>query len=448
MQDLTLLVSLIGCLLVFFTTPVYGLIVYIGVLVLYPSYLTVPIWTIDFTAHRIVILSVYANLFLRTSLPNRFKPTWLDNIIIVYFICQVLAGITTTPVLKIIENRAGGVFDMVLPYFAVRMIVTSKEQYLSLLKGILFIAVPLAIVGIYQCLTGNNPVGFLKKYYAWEESKGYSPIPRHGFFRADVTFAMSIMYGLFFAMFGPICAGVLRNSRKHKTLYIIGLALMVIGVLTSVSSGPMLAALLAILFIFFYRWRKFWRPLVIVLIVLCGLVEAISNRHFYDVLGGFTLNSRTAWYRSRLISVALFQGGMSDHWLTGFGFADPGWSAMIDNRSHTDMVNHYLLVLSRYGLVAFIPFITMNLLVIKKLIDAGKSSVLDSDRWLVWCLAAGLFGLAGAFVSVSLFGQPTTIYYIMIGLAGAMPVIVAKSNARVYQRPASPFQKNKYIKGI
>ncbi|MHC5061280.1 MAG: hypothetical protein ACYTFK_09385 [Planctomycetota bacterium] len=444
MQGLTLLVSLTGCLLVFCTTPIYGLIVYVGVLVLYPSYLTLPIWTIDFTAHRIVIAAVYANLFLRTILPGRFKFTWLDKIVIIYFTCQILAGITTTAALKIIENRAGGIFDMVLPYFAVRMIVTSKEQYLKLLKGILFIAAPLAIVGVYQCLTGNNPVGFLKKYYAWEQGKGYSPIPRHGFFRADVTFSMSIMFGLFFAMFGPVCAGVLRNAKKHKALYITGLALMGTGVFASVSSGPMLAALLAGCFIVFYRWRKHWKPLVITIIILCGLVEVLSNRHFYDVLGGFTLNSRTAWYRSRLIGVALFEGGMSGHWLTGFGFADPGWSARIDDRSHTDMVNHYLLILSRYGLAAFIPFITMNVLVIRKLINAGKSAVLDSDRWLVWCLAAGLFGLAGAFVSVSLFGQPTTIYYIMTGLAGSMPVIVARSNAGVYQRLAFSYPKNKY----
>jgi hypothetical protein len=45
---------------------------------------------------------------------------------------------------------------------------------------------------------------------------------------------------------------------------------------------------------------------------LYAVVEIISNRHFYDVFGDFTVNPVTAWYRSRLIDVALFEGGMSD----------------------------------------------------------------------------------------------------------------------------------------
>ena len=253
----------------------------------------------------------------------------------------------------------------------------------------------------------------------------YRPIPRRGFYRADVTFPMSIMYGLFFAMFGPVCAGILRSAREHKTRYWIGLGLMGVGIFSSMSSGPMLAGLLSVLFIAVYRWRKYWKPIAIIIILMCGSVEIISNRHFYDVLGDFTLNPATAWYRSKLIDVALFEGGMSGHWLTGFGYAvDPGWGPMIDGRAHTDTVNHYLLVLHSYGLVGLVPFLAVNIVVIKELVDAYKASILDSDKWLIWCLSAGLFGLAGAFMSVSLFGQPTTIYYMMMAFAGAMPAMI------------------------
>ncbi len=350
---------------------------------------------------------------------------------VIYFLCQILAGVFTSKSLTaFLENRAGAVFDMVLPYFALRMIVTSKKEYLTLLKSILIIAAPLAIVGFYQCLTGNNPVSFLKKYYAWKSNIGYRPISRYGFYRADVTFPMSIMYGLFFAMFGPLCAGILRSTKKHRALCWIGLGLMGVGIFSSMSSGPMLAGLLSIPFIAFYRWRRYWKPIAIIIIVMCGSVEIISNRHFYDVLGDFTLNPGTAWYRSKLIDVALFEGGMSGHWLTGFGYnVDPGWGPQIDGL-HTDIVNHYLLILSRYGLVGLLPFLAVNMVVVKKLVDAYKISVLDSDKWLIWCLSAGLLGLAGAFMSVSLFGQPTTIYYMMIGFAGVMPAIITKAKPK------------------
>jgi len=427
MESVTLFVAAAASALVFFLSPVYGLVIYVAVLAFYPSYLAVSVGTVDFTLRRIVIMVIFANLFLRTSLPGRFKFIWLDKIIIMYFCCQVLAGATTTQsLMAFLENRAGGDFDMVLPYFAVRMIIRNKQQYLALLKGILIIAAPVAIIGFYQCLTGKNPVGFFKEYGAWETST-YVPISRIGFFRADVVFSHSIMYGLFFAMFGPVCAGILHSAKGHKTLCWIGLALMGVGVFSSMSSGPMLAALLAIFFIMLYRWRKYWKPVVIIIIIMCGSVEIMSNRHFYDVLGGFTLNPATAWYRSKLMDVALFEGGMSGHWLAGYGYnADPGWKDKIDGRDHTDIVNHYLLVLSRFGLVGLVPFLAMVICSLKRLITAYKTAITEADKWLIWSLVASLFGLYVSLFSVSLFGQPTTVYYILIGFCGIMPIIIGK----------------------
>ncbi len=432
MEVITLLFAAIAGTAVFFSTPVHGLIVYVAALAWYPQYLAVPVGTIDFTLRRIVILAIFGKLFLQTNLPNRFKFIWLDKIIIIYFAAQIVAGATTAQSLTaFLENRAGAVFDMVLPYFAVRMIVRDKHQYLVLLKAILVIATPLAIVGFYQCLTGKNPAGFLMEYRAWGATS-YAPLPRSGFFRANVTFSVSIMFGLFFAMFGPVCAGVLRSVSKHKMLYLVGLLLMILGVFSSMSAGPWLAALLAVCFIALYSYRKHWRLAVATIILICVTLEVISNRHFYEVIDRFTFSGQTAWYRSRLIEVALYEGGMNGHWLTGFGNSmEPGWNTKIDGRDHTDMVNHYLLVLSYYGLVGFVPFLALNIAVIKRLVNAYKASSLDSDKWLVWCLAAGLFGLAGTFMSVSLFGPPTTIYYMMIAFAGVMPTLTTSNNAVV-----------------
>lgn len=430
MQAVTLLFALIATVAIFCSKPIYSLIVYIAALAWYPSYLAVSLGTIDFTLRRMVIIVILTHLFLRTSLLKHFKFVWLDKIVIIYFCCQVLAGAITTPsLMALLENRAGAVFDMVLPYFAVRIIIRNKQQFVTLLRGILMIAMPLAILGLYQSITGTNPVGFLMKYHVWGTTEISKSI-RFGFWRANATFPEEIMFGLFFAMLGPVCAGVIHNVKRHKILCWVGLGLMGVGVFSSMSSGPMLAALLSILFIGFFRWRKYWKPVTIIIIVLCGSVEIMSNRHFYDVLGAFTLSPATAWYRSRLIEVALFEGGMSAHWLVGYGaFADPGWGPAIDGRNHTDAVNHYILVLARYGLAGLVPFLAMCTIAIKKLVDAHRASVFDSDKWLIWCLSAALFGLGASFVSVSLFGSPTSLFYIMLGLCGAMPIIVSRPDS-------------------
>ena len=450
MEGVTLSIALALSVLIFLVSPVYGLIIYIASLVWYPSYLTISLGTIDFTMRRITILALLANLYLQTNLTEHFKYKWLDILVICYFVAQIVSGVFTTPIMKLLENRAGAVFDMVLPYFAVRMIVTNKQQYLMILKAILFISAPLAIVGFYQCLTGYNPVGFLMKYHGWSEvrSAGYVALFRKGFFRANVTFSVSGMFGFFFAMFGAVCAGFLRNVKKYKFVYFICIGLMAVGVFSSMSSGPMLVSLLAVLFMALYRYRRYWKIILVALVLICGMVEFISNRHFYDVLGDFTIKPQTAWFRSRLIEVALFEGGMSGHWLLGFGYGvEPGWSTKIDGREFTDIVNHYLLILCRFGLVALVPWLAMNVAAIKELINAYKTTNSDSDKWLIWCLGAGFFGLSCGLMSIALFEQSTTVFYMMIGFAGVMPAVVARTNANLCTTPTYPFQ-NTYSRGM
>lgn len=383
------------------------------------------------TVARMVMLAFFVKLFLQGNLTKQFRFEQIDKLLIVYFAAEVLAGATTADSFgQFLENRAGAMFEMVLPYFAVRLVIRNKHEYLSLLKAILVIAVPLATLGLWQCLTGNNPFGFLWRYYAWATDMSFTPMHRSGLFRANVVFPHPIMYGLFFAMFGPVCMGLLRQPRPKRPTYYAGLAVMGVGVFASMSGGPMFALMLAMSFVLFYRYRKLWRLAVGVTVALCLMVEVASNRHFYDVIGRFTFSSSTAWYRSRLIEVALFEGGMSGHWLTGYGQADPGWGPRIDFREFTDIVNHYVLVLARYGLVGLIPFIVLLVAVIKKLIEALRMSVTEEDRWLTWCVMASLFGLLGGFFTVSLFGQPIVVFYMIMGFSAIMPRLVGKNAVR------------------
>ena len=434
----TLAIGVIAAAMVLCLSPLRGLVVYIAVLAWYPSFLAVPIGTIDLTVTRIVMLALFVKLFLHRGATEQSRFVIIDKLIIIYFVCQILAGVFTVDSLaQFLENRAGAAFDMVLPYFAVRLIIQDKQQYLSLLKSILVISVPLAVFGVWECLTGENPFAFLWSYYAWATDVEFTPMHRSGLFRAKVVFPHPIMYGLFFAMFGPVCVGLLRQPRQKRRLYYAGLVVMGIGVFASMSSGPALTLMLAISFILFYKHRKSWRLVVGIAVVMCLVVEVASNRHFYDVLGRFTFNSGTAWYRSRLFEVAFFDGGMSGHWLAGFGQADPGWGPRIDMRDFTDIVNHYVLVLVRYGLIGLIPFIAILIAISKRLAGALRICISEEERWLVWCVTASLFGLLGGIFSVSLFGQPIVLFYMIMGFSVAMPNIMGKKMIRCVRRKGS-----------
>lgn len=438
-QMATIIIGVTAAAIVLCVSPLRGLIVYVAVLAWYPSFLSVPIGTIDLTVTRIVMMALFAKLFLHGDATKKLNFETVDKLVIVYFILQITASaFTADSAAQLLENRAGAAFDMVLPYFAVRLILRNKQQYIALLKAIMIISAPLVVVGLWQCLTGYNPFAFLWRYYAWATDMSFTQLHRSGLFRANVVFPHPIMYGLFFAMFGPVCMGLLRLPKQNRDLYYIGSAVMGVGVFTSMSSGPALALLLSLCFILFYKYRKSWRLVMGVAIFMCLTVEVVSNRHFYDVLGRFTFNPATAWYRGRLFEMAFFEGGMNGHWLTGYGQADPGWGPKIDYRDFTDIVNHYILVLVRYGLVGLIPFVVLLIGVIRRLFDAFRMRISQGETWLAWCVLSALFGLLGGLFSVSLFGQPIVVFYMIMGFAVTMPNILGKKRriARIIKRRA------------
>jgi hypothetical protein len=344
--------------------------------------------------------------------------------IIAYTISQFLAGFMTTDAMTVLENRSGAMFDQIFPYFLARLLFTDFKRAVFFLKSTAIIVGPLAVLGAYESITSNNPFAFFRAYSPIYIPYGLSD-PRWGLYRATGAIGNSIMFGLIFAMLGSAYFGLRYFYKKPRMWFWIGVGLMGMGVFFSISSGSLMAVMFSTLIILFYKYRQYWKQAIGVIVFMCLMVEILSNRHFYEVVSRFTFSSATAWYRARLIEVALFEGGMSGKWLFGFGFEDPGWGLKIDGRSFTDMVNHYLLVLSRFGLAGFIPFIGIVIAVIKRLINGFKKCFDKKIKWLVWCFSAALLGTLITFSSVSIFSQPVVVFYILLGICSSVPEMVS-----------------------
>ena len=416
----TISIAIIGSVLAFTLRPILGLAVYIIVSMWQPYCVgTVSIGTIDFSAGRIIIIALFANIFFNTELYARYKIVWLDKIVLILFAAELLAGMTTIEMGRLFENRAGDFFDLALPYFAVRMIVTNKQDYIILLKAIGWSMALMAVFGIYESITGNNLLKFGRDLPIPEIRLTY-------FHRAQTTFRQTIYYGIFSVMAGVLCTGLYKHV-KQKSLYIFLVIMMFLGGFSTMSSGSLVTMIGSLAFLAFYKYRRYWKAAIIGIIIMCGVVEVLSNRHFYDVIGRFAFNAGTAWYRGRLFEVAILEGGMSGHWLTGYGFEDPGWGALIDG-NRTDIVNQYILQLCRYGLVGFIPF-CMTIIVAVKNLFTGFWKITDrADSWLIWCIGASLFGVLLAFNSVALLGTPLIVLYAVFGLCvNSSQIVSAKT---------------------
>lgn len=419
MDALTLIIAVAGCFLVTSKKPIHGLAVYVVVSIWYPYGVgTVSLGSIDFSVGRIVILALFLKIFFGTSLVDRFKLIWLDRFVLILFASEVLAGLTTIPAMKLIEYRAGDFFDMALPYFAVRLIVVDKVKLVTLLKTIAWSTAVLALFGFYESVTGRNLLALGRTLRVPE-------LRMDVLHRAQATLRNSIYYGVFSAMAGALCMGLSKNVvAKERKTYKILVCLCFLGCFFAMSSGGLLAMIGSLAFVAFYRQRYNWKNTLVAIVIMCCVIEVLSDRHFYDVVDRFCFNSSTAWYRSRLFEVALFEGGMSGHWLFGYGFADPGWGMKINMLPVTDMVNHYLLELCRYGLIGFVPFCIVIILSLRNLFKGFWRIGNDSDIWLVWCIAAGFFGVLLTFNSVSLFGMPMTMLFMMFGLCGSVPKMI------------------------
>jgi hypothetical protein len=430
MQPLTLLIALAGSALIGFLRPVPALCVYCAALFWYPANLTIKIGRVDFPAARILILVFLLKIVFRTGLVRRLKWDRLDTFVLLAFVGRSLALVTNAGFSRVLETEGGAFFDRILPYLAVRLVVSSRSDVLAFFKGIFLTAAPLALVGAYESATGNNPMGFLQVYDAWGETS-LRVLSRHGFYRASVSFLGNyIPFGLLFAALAPLSLGLLDQKVWPRPVVLVCCGVMILGGLSSMSSAPIFAMSVAFAMVASFRFRHAWR-LALTFGVICAVfLEFYSSRHFYEVPTRFAFSTATAYYRIGLIREAL-GGGMTGHWLAGYGYVGVGVGA--DNTNfhweHQDLVNMYVGILATSGLLGLAPYLVLNYLYYKRLYQAAKRGRDRDDWWLVWCVAATLVGWNTAMMTVAPLGQIRTFLYILIGVCCALPRAVARPAA-------------------
>lgn len=423
MEPITITIALIASLLVWRLSPLRALILFFAATLLYPQFLTLKIGTIDFNTGRIVILVLIAKLILQTRLLQELRWTLLDVLVLAAFFAQALALGVNATFLRVLEHEGGTFVSVIIPYIAIRAIVTTKNDFRGLVHGLVLIGTVLAFLGAYQSVTGHNPMGFMKSYDAWQPNE-QRVLNRFGLYRADVSFGQYIGFGLFFSVLLPLSV-VLHRRETNPFRTIAILMVLTMGVVSSMSSAPFFAFAIVTLCVAFYPFRKYSLILIAMMISSAMFLEFYSDRHFYEVMTRFALNQDTAIYRVGLINEA-FGGGMDGHWLFGYGYVGIGLGS--DNThfhwEHQDLVNVYISRLARTGLLGAIPFVAMNAIFYRCLYRAWRASKSFEDRWMVWCLSTSLIGLNVALMTVGTVTHVNMILFVLIALAAGMPRLV------------------------
>ncbi len=417
MEWLTICIAMAGALVVLTTRPCWGLAAYLASLMWYPEYLRINIGA-EFSAPRIILLVLLARCLADRAVTRRFRWTSLDSLAAACMVVFSAALAMTTPLTAWLTSQAGFVMDTFLVYLAVRLAVADRGSLAFVAKAMGVILVPLAIHGLVEMWTGRSLYVGLGQYCSWAPFKGMFYQERYGLNRAMGPQGECIMFGLNFMAFLPLLWLLRYEGGPWRSLAGVMGLFAILGTLSTISSGPIMATGIVIFGLFLEKARWLVRPLLGLFLLACLGIEVVSNNHFYYVLGDLAMDPESAWYRARLIDVAIQK--LPEYWLYGYGHANPGWGPLINGMNWTDGVNDYIVHGILYGIGGVAMYTALQVAAIRRMVRIVRHSRHDWQRSAAWALGCTLAGLMVSFWSVSLFGTMTTIYYILIGLIASL----------------------------
>ncbi|WP_371038489.1 O-antigen ligase family protein [Rhodosalinus sp. FB01] len=280
-------------------------------------------------------------------------------------ICVIVICLWSSLSMVIIEGGLGGTLETIGilwvetlgAYLLGRCYIRTPEAFFAITRLLFRIGLLLLPFALYELVSGTNLYlrlfGFLGPVY-WENFQE----SRLGLERVQGPFAHPIHFGVFF---GGL-TGLFYYVLGHETPWIGRVRNAVFAVFlcfSSLSSGPLLAAMSQIIFL---TWdgilksvRSRWYIFVGLALLAFIVVDLISNRTpFHVAISYLALNEGTAYNRiliwhfgtRSIFANPLFGIGLTDNW------ARPSW--MVDS---VDMF--WIVPAMRHGILLWIAYLTL-----------------------------------------------------------------------------------------
>ena len=427
MQALTLAVGITAVFLIFFLKPWHGLAIYFTTLLMYPSYLRIPVFGFNVSAQRMVVAALLVRILMDSRLMAKFRANLLDKLVAAMFVTGFVSLSITMGFGNFAKTYSGKFMDSVLVYFVVRLVLVDKATVLKIVKVLAVVLCIAGIMGVLESITGVSVYDGLFQYCPWNiGGTDIAMYERIGFYRANGPFGVHILFGLSFVAFLPLILLLRQAGGLWRKLTYVFFVAALAGTASSFSAGPYFGAMTILLCLVLKRRREFIKPLLIGLALVVFAGQVISDRGFFYMMGRFSFNESTAWYRARLIDVAVMK--LPEYAFFGYGMVEPGWGPLLDNREHTDVCNQYVLQTVYYGLGGLAIFVGILWAGLAGLIRLGRRAV---EPWLkeaAWLVGTALVALIVVFFTVGVFGKFIAVFHALLGIAGCFyaPRLIAR----------------------
>lgn len=434
MVGITAFVTVALGLLALFVRPGTAIGVLIVSMLIWPEFLRVPIGPADMSAPRLIALALLVR-FIIQGRHIKMNVCSVDYLVFFLWAWTVLATVLSGAESGKTIEMIGYGFDTVLMYFVARLGIRSIQDAGGMAFPLFCIAVFMCIMGWQESYTTNSPYVGLDSYRTWVWI-AKEPEFRLGMMRAKVSTSVHIYFGMAMMLIAGIAWAIRSNPRVRKMSTFTAL-FAAVGGLASMSSGPWLAIVTLIICNMYILRPSLIKPTLYVMLAFAIFLELASNRHFYNLIDYLALNSTTAWYRTRLLEVAVAQ--WRDYWLVGSSGIDINyWGGLLDGRRHIDLVNHFVIVAVNGGIPAFLMYILSHVNAVRYAAKARKTSKDPYRRKLIFFLISALIALDVSSMSVGLYEQPLLLTNILLGML--VSAAVGWNEVTVRARPAAASQ--------
>jgi hypothetical protein len=380
-----------------------------------PSAQRVVIATLDFSFVRILIILLLVRMVIRHD-HRYFKQQKPDVTLFWWMGCGIITyGLLIGNISGAI-TRTGYMFDTVGAYYLGRVYIQTTQDIQRIAVVLGFVAIPTLIFFLIERSTSKN------MFYLFGGVPEYSMI-RNGRLRCQGPFSHPIMAGVFWASLLPWLIAIWQVKTFSRSLLYGYILCILIIILNTASSTPVMAILFTILGTVMFKLRHkmpLIRKLLLLLLVTLHLVMKAPIWHLIsriDLSGG-----STGWHRFNLIEQAI--NHIDEWWLIGsLSTGHWGWGTQ-------DITNQYLLEGIRGGFLGMVLFIVFIRRVYLLLGEGQRQAKTKADLWILWASGVMLFTHIMSFLAVSYFGQTNTALFLFIGGSVSAAVTVKQTSLR------------------
>lgn len=371
--------------------------------------------------NRIVVLATFLRgITSREPRGRLFAAGWtpIDTAFVAYVLICATATLVQYPSIAAVINQIGFLWDFVLGYLALRMLIRSEREMLVALKCLAVLMVILGAEMLYEQTRLINLFGLLG---------GVSSVPeiRNGKIRSQGVFQHALTAGAFAAPAISLFL-LLWKSRSARWIVIPAIAAATAMVVMTQTSTSLITEAAGILAICLWPLRRKMRALRIGLVMSFVGLAVIMKAPVWFLIAHIDLTGSSSGYqRAELINQ--FVDHFSSWWLIGStNVSSWGWDMW-------DAQNMFVSVGEAGGLTALVFFILVISRSFGWLGKARQRAASKSQEWTIWLLGAALFANVVSFFGVNYFDQVRVAWFALLSMicATAGPILQRRSLAKV-----------------